>query len=231
MSSKPGISAGCIVAIVLGAFFLLAAVVLAVVVGVGFVYTRQSSPASEPPLAQRPVATPSSDSATPAERPSPTPEQMRALDGGKTVEWKTAKLHWTVPANWNVQRDVPEMFEVKSPGSFDAGWLAVNISPPFPDSFPADVSIKAMYQQALDQKKTGKYTEVRWLELAGVRGVEFAEAPPANPDDVQRVEWQGYTTTGGQTRLLTIMAHSSGKGFPTYADTLYGTLYSTKVSN
>ena len=144
--------------------------------------------------------------------------------------WEEQGLSWTVPARWNIQRHVEQIFSVKSPGSFDAGWLAATVSPPMDASFPTDTSLDAMYQAALDQKASGKYTAVRWLELDGVRGVEFAEAPPADPSDVQRVEWQGYRTRDGRKELVTVMVHSSGKGFPTHADVLHAILYSTKVS-
>jgi hypothetical protein len=222
-------SVGCIVAAVIGAFFAAGVVVLVLVVGAGYLYTRRSVPAAPKPVASGPAAEPAPSSGGTADRPSPTPEQQRALEGGKTIAWADQGLSWTVPANWNTQQNVREIFSVKSPGSFDAGWLTVTVSP-MPDSFPTDTSIDAMYQQALDQKKAGKYTEVRWLELDGVRGVQFAEAPPEDPGGVQRVQWQAYRTYNGQKELVNQMVHSSGKGFPEHADTLYAILYSTKVS-
>lgn len=137
-------------------------------------------------------------------------------------------MSWTLPKGWSKQNVAPEMFLYKSPGSFDAGWINVSISL-LPDSFPADTSINAMHQAALDKQKLGEYTEVRWLVLDGVRGVQFREKSPDDPSDVQRIQWQAYRKFNGQTQLVNLMVHSSGKGFPTHVDALYGILYSTKV--
>ena len=121
------------------------------------------------------------------------------------------------------------MFSYKSPGTWDAGWITVSISV-LPDSIPTDVSLNAMHQAALDQQKLGKYTEVRWLVLDGVRGVQFLEKSPDDSSDVQRLQWQAYRSYNGQKQLINLMVHSSGKGFPTHVDALYGILYSTKLT-
>ena len=225
-----GKSVGCIVAGVIGAFFALAVVALLVLGGAGFlVYRKSAPPTTAPPITSGPTATPSASPGGSGESPSPTPAEQAALEGGKDITWASEGLTWTVPPGWSKQQETPEILSYKSPGSWDAGWLTVSVSP-MPDSFPADVSLNALYQQAADQKKLGKYTEVRWLELDGVKGVQFAEAPPADSSDVQRVQWQAYRTYNGHTELVNLMVHSSGKGFPTHKDALYAILYSTKVS-
>jgi hypothetical protein len=226
-----GKSVGCIVAGVIGAFFLLAVVALLVMGGAGLLYYKQQGapPTSAPPVAKGPVATPSTGSSGTAEVPSPTPDEQAALEGGKQISWAPEGLSWTVPPGWSKQQETPEILSYKSPGSWDAGWLTVSVSP-MPASFPAETSLDALYQQAVDQKQLGKYTEVKWLELDGVKGVQFAEAPPADSSDVQRVQWQAYRTYNGRTELVNLMVHSSGKGFPTHRDALYAVLYSTKVS-
>jgi hypothetical protein len=228
--SKSSVSTGCIVASLIGGFFLLGAVVLVGLFALGYFTLQRSAPSSRAPLsAPEPTATGGPSSAG-VDRPEPTPEQVRAIAGGTTVEWAEHGLSWTVPAGWSKQQEAPEFFSVKSPGSFDAGWLTASVSPPMPEAFPAETSLQAMYTQALDQQRIGRYTDVRMLELDGVRGVQFTEAPPATPSDVQRIEWQGYVSRGGRAVLITLMTHSSGKGFPTHRDALYGVLYSTKVS-
>ena len=224
------VSTGCVVASVIGAFFLLAAIALVVFVGLGYLTYRRSAPSAPPPLAGTPSSSPSAAAPGSAETPTPTPEQTRALDGGKLVAWKDHGLSWTVPADWNVEQDTPEVFTAKSPGSFDAGWLLASVSPPFDTSFPAETSLNAMHEQAVDNVKTGEYESARWLALDGVRGVEFVEKEPATPSDVRRIEWTGYVTRGGRPVLITLMAHSSGKGFVSHSDALHAVLYSTKVS-
>ena len=57
--------------------------------------------------------------------------------------------------------------------------------------FPTDISIDAMYKAAVDQQKLGKYEMARWLELDGIKGVQFVEAAPEDSGDVRRIQWQG----------------------------------------
>jgi hypothetical protein len=228
---KKGMSAGCIVGIVTAAFFAVGAVILVVALVLGFVYYKKQG---VPTVNDTPISGTSPASSSPAgggtvARPDPTPEQARVVDGGKSITWADQGMSWTVPATWNKQQETKEIFSVKSPGSWDAGWLTVSISPMAGD-FPTDLSIDAMYKSALDQQKLGKYTMVRWLELDGIKGVQFAEAPPEDSSGVQRVQWQGYRKYNGETQLINLMVHSSGKGFPTHENTLYGILYTSKVS-
>ena len=86
-----------------------------------------------------------------------------------------------------------------------------------------------MYKASLDQKESGKYTAVRWLELDGIKGVSSPKRP-RETRGVQRVQWQGSLKHDGQKQLISLMVHSSGKGFPTHQDVLHGILYSSKVS-
>jgi hypothetical protein len=92
-----------------------------------------------------------------------------------------------------------------------------------------DTSLKAMFESAKLQQKIGKYDEVRWLELDGLRGVGFREAKPEMADDIRRLEWQAYRKYAGSTQLVTLILSTNGAGFPKHEDELYGILYSTKV--
>ena len=234
MESSAKKAIGCIIASVVGGFFVLAAVLLVVLFMRGDFAYRGGPPAvnNSPMSGSAPTTsspTSSSAPAAPGESPSPTPEQQAAIAGGTSASWDAQGMSWTLPTGWSKQTLSPEMFSYKSPGSWDAGWLNVNISL-MPDSFPADTSINAMHQAAVDQEKLGKYTEVRWLVLDGVRGVQFREKVPDDPSDVQRIQWQAYRKFNGQTQLINLMVHSSGKGFPSHVDALYGILYSTKFT-
>jgi hypothetical protein len=234
MESSAKKSTGCIIAAVVGGFFVVAAVLLVVLFGFGYYAYRGGPPAvnNSPMSGSAPVTSTSgsgSAAAAAGETPSPTPEQQAAIAGGTETTWDGQGMSWTLPKGWSKQSSTPELYSSKSPGTWDAGWLTVSIST-LPDSFPADTSINAMHQAALDQQKLGKYTEVRWLVLDGVRGVQFREKSPDDPTDVQRIQWQAYRKFNGQTQLINLMVHSSGKGFPTHVDALYGILYSTKLT-
>jgi len=160
----------------------------------------------------------------PVEKPNPTAAQSAAIANGQNVTWDQQGISWTLPANWKKLSVSKESFSYSGDGAF----LIVAISTMGPD-FPTDVSIKAMHGGAKTQQKIGKYDEVRWLELDGVRGVGFREAKPETDDDIRRLEWQGYRTYAGQSQLVTMILSSNGGNFPKHLDELYGIMYGTKL--
>ena len=231
MANK-GMSTGCIIAAVVGGFFAVSALILVVIFGAGlFFYQRQGVPTVNSTPVTAPSSSPSSSPSSGGSAPKaePTAEQASAIAGGKTVTWSAQDMSWTIPANWSVESE-DDTYSAKSPGGWDAGWLIVSVSP-MPGSFPADVSIQAMYDSAVEQKKMGQYESARWLEIDGIKGVEFLEANPSDPSDFRRLQWQGYRTHNGQTQLVNIMMKSTGKGFPEQSAALHGILYSSEVSN
>jgi hypothetical protein len=96
-------------------------------------------------------------------------------------------------------------------------------------SFPTDISIKAFYDQAKNREKNGEVDEVKWLEIDGLKGVEFREAEPEKPDGFRRLQWMAYRKYAGQVQLVNLMLSTNGKGYPQHQDEMYGVLYSTKI--
>lgn len=164
----------------------------------------------------------------PADKPEPTDAETAAIAGGKSLSWDQQGITWTVPANWSKLSQDSTTLSWKSPGSADAGFIIGNISV-MKDDFPEDISIKAMYDSAIGDKKNGKYAQVRWLELDGVRGIETLEAVPEHKDDQRRLEWQGYRKYAGQKQLVILILNSQGQHFDKHKDELHGILYSTKL--
>jgi hypothetical protein len=169
---------------------------------------------------------PTSIEGEPVEKPEPTAAQTAALANGQEVKWDQQGITWTLPADWKKISVSNESFSYGGNGAF----LIVAISTMGPD-FPADVSIKAMHGGAKTNQKIGKYDEVKWLELGGVRGVEFREAKPETPDDIRRLEWQAYRKFAGQSQLVTMILSTNGANFPKHQDTLYAVMYSTKLTH
>lgn len=163
-----------------------------------------------------------------ADKPDPTTAQAAAIAGGQPAAWDQQGITWTVPAKWSKMSVEPLSFSWKSPGSSDAAFLLGNISPMSAD-FPTDISIKGMYDQAVTRKQNGQVATVRWLEIDGVRGVEFLETPPGNVEDARRLQWLGYRKYAGQTQLITLILSSQGQHFEMHRDELFGILYSMKV--
>ena len=96
-------------------------------------------------------------------------------------------------------------------------------------SFPTDVSLKAFYDSAKTRSKNGEVDELKWLEIDGLKGVEFRESDPAKPDENRRLQWLAYRKYAGQVQLVNLLLASRGKDFSRHQDAMYGILYSTKI--
>jgi hypothetical protein len=163
-----------------------------------------------------------------AEKAEPTAAQTAALAGGKSIQWDVQGMSWTVPPNWTESEKDLKQLLWRSPGGSDAASLIVSISP-MDENFPTDVSIKAYYDSQKSRAKNGEVDEYKWLEIDGVKGVEFREVNPPRPDDIRRLQWIAYRKFAGQVQYVSVMLASSGKGFQTHQDAMYGVLYSTKL--
>jgi hypothetical protein len=161
----------------------------------------------------------------PVEQPNPTAAQQAALANGQSVKWDQQGITWTLPANWKKQEVRNESFSYAGDGAF----LIVAISTMPQMENMTDVSIKAMHEGAKTNQKIGKYDEVKWLELDGVRGVGFRESKQEMPGDIRRLEWQAYRTYAGSTQLVTMILSSDSGNFAKHQDELYAILFSTKL--
>ncbi|MDX6574139.1 MAG: hypothetical protein QOE96_92 [Blastocatellia bacterium] len=161
----------------------------------------------------------------PVEQANPTAAQTATLANGQTVKWDQQGVTLSFPANWKKQEVRNESFSYGGDGAF----FTAAISPlPQMESL-TDVSLKAMYEAAKTNQKIGKYDEVRWLELDGLRGVGFRESKQEMPGDIRRLEWQAYRTYAGSTQLVTMILSTDSGNFAKHQDELYAILYSTKL--
>jgi hypothetical protein len=160
----------------------------------------------------------------PAEKPNPTAAQTAALANGQEVKWDEQGISWTVPAGWKKVSVDRNTFQCGANGAF----LIVSISAMSPD-FPTELSLRGFNESAKVRKKNGEVDEVKWLELDGVRGVEFRESKPQMADDIRRLQWMTYRKYATQTQLVNFILSSSGGKFDDRQDELYAILYSTKI--
>lgn len=159
------------------------------------------------------------------EQPNPTTAQTAAIANGQSVKWDEQGITWTLPANWRKQTVSNDMFNY---GSGDGAFLIVSISSMAPD-FPTDISLNAFHEGAKVREKNGQVDELKWLQLDGVKGVEFRESKPQMADDIRRLQWMTYRKYAGQTQLVNFILSTSGGKFDKHQDELYGILYSTKI--
>lgn len=172
--------------------------------------------------------TSSGDSTETVEQANPTAAQISAIAGGQNVKWDSQGMSWTVPASWKEASNESKMLVWRSPGGSDAANLIVSISP-MDESFPTETSIKAFYDGAKTRMKNGEVDEVKWVEIDGLKGLQFREANPEKPDDFRRLQWMAYRKYAGQVQLVNVMVSSNGRGFEKQQDAMYGVLYSTKL--
>jgi len=165
-----------------------------------------------------------------AEHGEATAAQLAALSGGQQIKWDKQGMSWTVPPKWTETTNETKEFLWRSPGGSDAANLIVSISP-MDEAFPTDVSIKAFYDGAKTRAKNGEVDELKWVEIDGLKGVQFRESNPEKPDGIRRLQWMVYRKFAGQVQLVNLMLSSSGKGFPEHQDAMYGILYSTKITH
>ena len=138
-------------------------------------------------------------------------------------------MSWTVPPNWTELENESKSFVWRSPGS-DGATLNVNISP-MDENFPTDSSIQAFYDGAKTRAKNGEVDELKWVEIDGLKGVQFREANPEKPDGIRRLQWLAYRKYTGQVQMINVMLASEGKDFDRHKDAMYGVLYSTKITH
>ena len=102
----------------------------------------------------------------------------------------------------------------RSPGGSDAASLIVSISP-MDENFPVESSLEAYFDSARSRAKNGEVDEVKWVEIDGVKGVQFREANPEKPDDHRRLHWITYRKYLGQVQMDQPDARHAGRGFRT----------------
>lgn len=159
------------------------------------------------------------------ETPDLTAAQQAIMDGGETVSWSDQGIGWTLPKGWKKMSQSKDSFNYSSP---DLAFLLANISV-MPDNFPFDVSLKATYDSALQQIKNGKYESARYLEIDGVKGVEFVETMPEDKSGPRRFQWIAFRNYLGQNQQLNIMLSTKGSNFDKHRDNFAAAMYSMKI--
>lgn len=162
------------------------------------------------------------------EQPELTAAQIAALAGGQSVSWDKQGMSWTLPPNWKETTNETLSLVWSAPRS--SANLIVSISP-MDESFPTESSINAFYDGAKTRAKNGEVDELKWVEIDGLKGVQFRESNPEKPDGIRRLQWLAYRKYAGQVQMVNLMLASNGKDFPTHQDAMYGILYSSKITH
>jgi len=168
---------------------------------------------------------PSKTSSGSVETPKPTAAQQAIIDGGTETTWDAQGISWRLPSGWKKMQVLKENLNYGSPAT---GFLIASISV-MPNDFPSDSSIDAEYTSALQLLKQGKYENVRWLEIDGVKGVEWVEAMPEIRYGARRHQWIAFRNYQGQNQQLNIMLSTDGDKFDKHRDEFAAIMYSMKI--
>lgn len=160
------------------------------------------------------------------ERPTLSGAQQEIQNNSTETKWDEQGISWKLPGGWPKMSGNKDSINFGTPAK---GFLIASISV-MPDSFPADISINATYDQALEQLKQGNYERVRWLEIDGVKGVEWAEAMKEK-DGIRRHQWIGFRKYLGQNQQVNIIISTNGENFDKQEDTFKAIMYSMKIPN
>jgi hypothetical protein len=159
------------------------------------------------------------------EKPELTSAQEAILNSGEEVKWSEQGITFTVPKGWKKMDSGKTSFNYRSP---DLAFLIGTISV-MPDDFPSETSLKATYESSLQQLKNGTYENARFLEIDGIKGVEFVEAMPEEKDSPRRHQWIAFRNYQGQNQQLNIMVSTKGSNFDKHKDDFPAVLYSMKI--
>ncbi len=175
----------------------------------------------------RPTGSPGSSSDdSDVETAEMTSAQRSISDAATEVQWTEQNMSWKLPSGWPKMSVAKESFNYGSPAN---GFLIASISV-MPSTFPSESSINATYDSALEQLKQGKYETVRWLEIDGVKGVEWVESPPEQKDGIRRHQWIAFRNYQGQNQQINIIISTNGDNFGKQKDTFGAILYSMKIA-
>jgi len=159
------------------------------------------------------------------EVPKLTAKQEDIIANGKELVWDEQGLTWKLPRGWNKLSQSKKMLNY---GSVSKGFLIVSISS-FDDKFPTETSLKAFYDSHVTRAKQGEIEDVRYLEVDGVKGVEFIESMPEDKGDPRRHQWIAYRKYNGESQMLNVMVSTKGSNFEKRRDEFKAVLYSMKI--
>jgi len=160
------------------------------------------------------------------EKPRLSDQQQQILDNADEIKWDEQGISWKVPKGWSKMDVKKESFNYGSP---QVGFLIGTISV-MPDNFPAETSLKATFDSSLQQLKNGKYENARYLEIDGIKGVEWIETMPEDKSDPRRHQWIAFRNYQGQNQQINIIISIKGSSFEKQRDTFAAILYSMKIA-
>jgi hypothetical protein len=144
---------------------------------------------------------------------------------GRTITWEEQGVSFTVPAGWREEKtEIEDNFKLQGP---DGAGLSIDVL-----SLKAETSPERELAEhdGLLRLQAGKFDELRYLELDGVRGLFTRAAPGAVVDDAVTLNWVAYRRHKGKQQFISLHLSSPRNSFSKRRDEIYAVLASTKLA-
>ncbi|MEO7672762.1 MAG: hypothetical protein ABIU09_01625 [Pyrinomonadaceae bacterium] len=160
-----------------------------------------------------------------AEKPLLSDVQQKIVDDGAEVKWDEQEIAWRLPSGWKKTGVKTETPQFKSP---DGAFLIPAVSV-MPNNFPSDMSMKGTYESAMMKLHSDTYELARYLEIDGIKGVEWRETMPGVKSAPRRHQWTGFRQYRGQNQQINIILSTKGSDFDRHRNEFLAIMYSMKI--
>jgi biopolymer transport protein ExbD len=146
--------------------------------------------------------------------------------GGQTISWAEGNISVTVPNGWRkdeVLGQTPQTFRLK--GSEEAR-LSIDLGTEIEATFSPEDQLKNAYENLLEAQKEGRYEEVRYLDVDGVKGFLTRSVD----DDELWLSWTAFRKRNTKLQYVSIHLNSPRASFTIRRDEFYNILSSIKLS-
>ncbi len=146
--------------------------------------------------------------------------------GGRTITWVEQNISVTVPAGWRKGETWDESsrsFRLK--GAENAS-LSVGLGYETDAVFSPENELARVFENMKVGQKEGRYEEVRYLEIDGVKGLLSRSVDKGE----QTISWIAFRKRGTKLQYVQVFLSTSGPSFNRQPDELYNILSSIKLN-
>ena len=155
-----------------------------------------------------------------------TPAQQTIADAGAETKWDEQAISWKLPKRWKKIKVVERLFKYGQSEDTFIYATVLDLAP----GFDSEASLKSAYDGAVAKVEAGEYEKVRVLEIDGVRGVEWIETMPSDPNGPRRHQWVAFRKHNGKTQQMNVILAAKGPDFDKHRDEFAAAMYSIKIS-
>ena len=161
------------------------------------------------------------------EKPVLNPAQRSVADSGIETKWAEQGLSWKLPPGWKKERVDRDSFNYSGPNN---SFMSVNVDTQNSIA-PLEKTLAYLEDDALQKQKSGMYQNVRRIEIDGVPGIEFTEAPMKDGQSPRIRQWRGYRRDYLDAKQeVIVMLQTNSANFDKRIDEFTAIIYSMKAA-